>query len=67
MYCLAAVSGYIGSDVASGIIVSELDWAKKIMLFIDIGTNGEIVLSKDDIKMINYFLVLVPSVQFWKG
>lgn len=46
VYCLAGVSGYIGSDVVSGIIVSELDRTKKTALFIDIGTNGEIVLSK---------------------
>jgi uncharacterized 2Fe-2S/4Fe-4S cluster protein (DUF4445 family) len=46
VYCLAGISGYIGSDIVSGILASELDRTKKTALFIDIGTNGEIVLSK---------------------
>lgn len=46
LYCLPQVSAFIGSDVVAGVYVSELEKENKNVLFIDIGTNGEIVLSK---------------------
>ncbi|MBM7408858.1 ASKHA domain-containing protein [Methanococcus maripaludis] len=46
IYCLPGVSGYIGADIVAGVIVSELLKTEKNVLFIDIGTNGEIMLSK---------------------
>ncbi|MBP2143778.1 uncharacterized 2Fe-2S/4Fe-4S cluster protein (DUF4445 family) [Methanococcus voltae] len=45
IYCLPGVSGYIGSDIVAGVEVSDLEKTDKLVLFIDIGTNGEIVLS----------------------
>jgi uncharacterized 2Fe-2S/4Fe-4S cluster protein (DUF4445 family) len=45
-YCMPAVSSYIGGDITAGIVVSKLQETDKNILFIDIGTNGEIVLSK---------------------
>ncbi|MCS3900893.1 ASKHA domain-containing protein [Methanococcus voltae] len=45
VYCLPGVSGYIGSDIVAGVEVSNLGNTDKLVLFIDIGTNGEIVLS----------------------
>jgi len=46
VYCMPAVSSYIGGDITAGILVSRLQETNKNVLFIDIGTNGEIVLSK---------------------
>ncbi|MBF1001275.1 MAG: DUF4445 domain-containing protein, partial [Lachnospiraceae bacterium] len=46
LYCLPQVSGYIGADIVAGAYVCELDKTDQNVLFIDIGTNGEIVLSK---------------------
>lgn len=46
IYCLPTVSSFIGGDITAGIIVSKLSKADKNVLFIDIGTNGEIVISK---------------------
>ncbi len=46
IYCLPGVSSYIGSDIVAGTVVSQLSKTDKNVLFIDIGTNGEIVLSK---------------------
>ncbi|EQB86473.1 uncharacterized 2Fe-2S/4Fe-4S cluster protein (DUF4445 family) [Clostridium punense] len=46
VYCLPSVSSYIGADIVAGAYVCELHKAKENVLFIDIGTNGEIVLSK---------------------
>ncbi len=46
VYCLPSVSSYIGADIVAGAYVCELHKAERNILFIDIGTNGEIVLSK---------------------
>ena len=46
LYCLPGVSGYIGADIVAGVNVSGLDQNTSNVLFLDIGTNGEIVLSK---------------------
>lgn len=43
--CLPAVSSYIGADIVAGAFVANLHQTKQRVLFIDIGTNGEIVLS----------------------
>ena len=43
---LPCISGFIGADIVSGIIACGLEDIKdKIILFLDLGTNGEIVLS----------------------
>lgn len=44
LYCLPQVSAYIGADIVAGTYVCELQKEKGNVLFIDIGTNGEIVL-----------------------
>lgn len=44
LYCLPSVAAYIGSDIAAGAVAIGLHRAKEISLFIDIGTNGEVVL-----------------------
>ena len=44
IYCLPSVSAYIGADIVAGVYVCELNKANENVLFIDIGTNGEIVL-----------------------
>lgn len=45
LYCLPAVSAYIGADIVAGAYVCGLHRVKENVLFIDIGTNGEIVFS----------------------
>ena len=45
LYCLPSVSAYIGADIVAGAYVCELRKQQKNVLFIDIGTNGEIVFS----------------------
>ena len=46
VYCVPSVSSFIGGDITAGIVVSKLSKTDKNVLFIDIGTNGEIVISK---------------------
>jgi len=45
VYCMPSVSSYIGADIVSGSYVCGLHKKEKTTLFIDIGTNGEIVLA----------------------
>lgn len=45
LYCLPQVSAYIGADIVAGAYVCELQKERGHVLFIDIGTNGEIVLA----------------------
>lgn len=47
LYCLPSVSAYIGSDIVAGVYACDLHRKKNTSLFIDIGTNGEIVLLHD--------------------
>lgn len=45
VYCLPSVSAYIGADITAGVHVCGVANAKESVLFIDIGTNGEIALA----------------------
>lgn len=47
VYCLPSVSSYIGADIVAGAYVCQLQKNSGNLLFIDIGTNGEIVLSQN--------------------
>jgi len=42
------VSSYVGGDIVSGVMGSGLYRAEELTLFIDIGTNGEIVVGNKD-------------------
>lgn len=42
---VANIAGHVGSDITAGVITSDLMNCDKGHLFIDIGTNGEIVLT----------------------
>ncbi len=44
VYCLPAIAGYVGGDVIAGARVIAIDRAEELTLFIDVGTNGEMVL-----------------------
>jgi uncharacterized 2Fe-2S/4Fe-4S cluster protein (DUF4445 family) len=45
-YFPPAISGYIGADIVAGIIAAGLARDTGVTLFVDIGTNGEIVLAR---------------------
>ena len=44
LYTLPAVGAYVGSDIVAGVLATRLYEAERLSLFIDIGTNGEVVL-----------------------
>ena len=43
-----SVSSYVGGDIVSGVLASELYKNPELTLFIDVGTNGEIVVGNQD-------------------
>jgi len=48
VYILPGISGYVGADITAGILYTGLHRGKGIRLFIDIGTNAEIVVGNKD-------------------
>ena len=42
--CLPGVASYVGADITAGVLSSGMDETPQITLFMDVGTNGEIVL-----------------------
>jgi uncharacterized 2Fe-2S/4Fe-4S cluster protein (DUF4445 family) len=42
--CLPGVASYVGADITAGVLSSRVSDAEEITLFMDVGTNGEIVL-----------------------
>lgn len=46
--CLPGVASYVGADITAGVLSSGLDDTEAITLFIDIGTNGEMVLGNNE-------------------
>ncbi|MCW3491425.1 ASKHA domain-containing protein [Dethiobacter alkaliphilus] len=44
----ASVASYVGGDIVSGTLVTNMAQSDEITLFIDIGTNGEMVLGNRD-------------------
>jgi Uncharacterized metal-binding protein len=48
VHCYPSVASYVGGDIVAGTLVTDLANGEDIILFIDIGTNGEIVLGNQD-------------------
>jgi uncharacterized 2Fe-2S/4Fe-4S cluster protein (DUF4445 family) len=46
--CLPGVASYVGADITAGVLSSGLDDMEQVTLFMDIGTNGELVLGCRD-------------------
>jgi len=45
---LPGVASYVGADITAGVLSSELRSSSELTLFIDVGTNGEIVLGSSE-------------------
>jgi len=48
LFSFPAVASYVGGDIVSGIVGSGIHQRKTLTLFMDIGTNGEIVIGNSD-------------------
>jgi len=48
LYTLPSVAAYVGADITGGAVAIRLDEQPELCLFIDVGTNGEVVLGNKD-------------------
>lgn len=48
VYAFPSVGSYVGGDIVAGVLSSGMFQTDKLTLFIDVGTNGEIVLGNAD-------------------
>ncbi|MBT3389634.1 MAG: DUF4445 domain-containing protein [Chloroflexi bacterium] len=46
--CLPGVASYVGADISAGVLSSGMDDAEEVLLFLDVGTNGETVFGSKD-------------------
>ena len=47
VYLPPIISGFVGADITSGILATGLHRSSDTILFVDIGTNGEMVLARN--------------------
>ncbi len=48
IYTFPCVASYVGGDIVSGVLASKMYRNSEIALFMDIGTNGEIVIGNNE-------------------
>ncbi len=48
LFTVPSVSAWVGGDIVAGTLISGFSKQEKLTLFIDLGTNGEIVLGNQD-------------------
>jgi uncharacterized 2Fe-2S/4Fe-4S cluster protein (DUF4445 family) len=48
VYTVSSVSSYVGGDIVSGVLASGIYKDPRLTLYIDIGTNGEIVIGNQE-------------------
>lgn len=48
LYTVPCVASYVGGDIVAGVLASKLHRKDEISIFMDIGTNGEIVIGNKD-------------------
>jgi uncharacterized 2Fe-2S/4Fe-4S cluster protein (DUF4445 family) len=47
--CLPGVASYVGADITAGVFFAGLQNSDQMVLFLDVGTNGEMVLGNRDL------------------
>ena len=48
LFSFPSVASYVGGDIISGVVASGMHQSKKLTFYIDIGTNGEIVIGNSE-------------------
>lgn len=48
LYTIPGIGGWVGGDITAGLLAAGLQRSPDIVLFVDIGTNGEVVLGCKD-------------------
>ncbi len=47
-YVMPCVASYVGGDITAGVLATDLHLDPRLTLFMDVGTNGEIVIGNQD-------------------
>ena len=50
--CMPSPAAYVGGDVMSDVVNSDMDAVEEMSLLIDVGTNGEVALGNKDVMMV---------------
>ena len=48
LYAMPCPASWLGGDIVAGVVAAGVPWTEKLTLFIDVGTNGEIVLGNSE-------------------
>ena len=48
LYAMPCPASWLGGDIVAGVTAAGMPWTDKLTLFIDVGTNGEIVLGNSE-------------------
>ncbi len=48
LWVVPGIGGWVGGDITAGLLASAVHRSKDLVLFVDIGTNGEVVLGGQD-------------------
>jgi len=48
VYCAGSLASYVGGDITAGVLASDLASGEELTLYIDVGTNGEMVMGNAD-------------------
>lgn len=48
LYSMPGIGGWVGGDITSGVLACGIHRSDKLIMFIDIGTNGEILVGNKD-------------------
>ena len=48
VYTVPCIASYVGGDIVAGVLASKMHRKEEISLFMDIGTNGEIVIGNKE-------------------
>jgi len=48
VYLFPIIGGFVGGDITAGILITNMTCEKSPYLLVDVGTNGEIVIVKDE-------------------
>ncbi|HWR40789.1 MAG TPA: ASKHA domain-containing protein [Patescibacteria group bacterium] len=48
VYCFPSLANYLGGDIISGLLASRMYEKSELALYMDIGTNGEMLLGNDE-------------------
>lgn len=52
MRCMPAIANYVGGDITSGLLLTDIDSRDSLAMFLDIGTNGELALGCRDFLLV---------------